>query len=69
MATATPEKFLFVNDYFICRVKEHNFIGQEFYFPTRCDYCQNKVRGSFTPVVVLNFLLTINLPNVIKKVW
>ncbi|XP_057313553.1 PDZ domain-containing protein 8-like isoform X1 [Hydractinia symbiolongicarpus] len=21
----------------------HNFIGTEFYFPTRCDYCQNKV--------------------------
>ncbi|XP_066911175.1 PDZ domain-containing protein 8-like [Clytia hemisphaerica] len=21
----------------------HNFIGQEFYSPTRCDYCQNKI--------------------------
>jgi len=25
------------------RLREHNFVGTEFYFPTRCDYCQNKV--------------------------
>ncbi|XP_047126500.1 PDZ domain-containing protein 8 isoform X1 [Hydra vulgaris] len=23
--------------------KEHNFIGTDFYFPTRCEYCQRKV--------------------------